>query len=120
MTSQAVDHFGKVDALVLNAGLSMWARFDQITDISLFNKITEVNYQGSVNCVYSCLDELQKNHGQIISITTAQALIGFPNASAYAASKHALHGFLETLQLELGNKIKISNPILTLLKIIIQ
>ena len=73
MISQAVDHFGKVDALVLNAGLSMWARFDQITDISLFNKITEVNYQGSVNCVYSCLDELQKNHGQIISITTAQA-----------------------------------------------
>ena len=52
MISQAVDHFGKVDALILNAGLSMWARFDQITDISLFNKITEVNYQGSVNCVY--------------------------------------------------------------------
>ena len=116
MISQAVDHFGKVDALILNAGLSMWARFDQITDIALFNKITEVNYQGSVNCVYSCLDELQKNHGQIISITTAQALIGFPNASAYAASKHALHGFLETLQLELGNKIKISNVYLGWIK----
>ena len=57
-----------------------------------------------------------KNHGQIISITTAQALIGFPNASAYAASKHALHGFLETLQLELGNKIKISNVYLGWIK----
>tara|TARA_Y100000741_G_scaffold355499_1_gene331009 strand:- start:1221 stop:1814 length:594 start_codon:yes stop_codon:yes gene_type:complete len=116
MISEAVNHFGKVDSLILNAGLSMWTRFDQITDISLFNKITEVNYQGSVNCVYSCLGELQKNRGHIISITTAQALIGFPNASAYAASKHALHGFLETLQLELGNKINISNVYLGWIK----
>ena len=116
MINETIEAFGRVDSLILNAGISMWTRFDQITDISLFHKINEINYQGSVNCVYSCIDELKKNRGQIVAITTAQALIGFPNASAYSASKHALHGFLETLQMELGNTISVSNVYLGWIK----
>ena len=116
MLNESVSAFGKVDSLILNAGISMWARFDRITDISLFRNINEINYQGSVNCVYSCIDELKKSRGQIVAITTTQALIGFPNASAYSASKHALHGFLETLQMELGNTIRVSNVYLGWIK----
>lgn len=116
MISEAVNHYGKIDTLVLNAGISMWARFDQINDISLFNKINDVNYQGSVNCVYAALDQLVENNGHIVAITTAQALIGFPNASAYSASKHALDGFLETLRMELGSNIRISNVYLGWIK----
>ena len=116
MVNESVATFGKVDSLILTAGISMSARFDRITDISLFNNINEINYQGSVNCVYTCIDELKKSRGQIVAITTAQALIGFPNASAYSASKHALHGFLETLQMELGNTISVSNVYLGWIK----
>ena len=116
MITETVNHYGKIDALVLNAGVSMWARFDQIKDISLFNTINDVNYQGSVNCVYAAFDQLVENKGHIVAITTAQALIGFPNASAYSASKHALNGFLETLQMEIGSKIKISNVYLGWIK----
>ena len=116
MISKAVSRFGGVDTLVLNAGISMWTRFDQITDISLFQKINDVNYQGAVNCVYAGLDTLIKNRGQIVAITTAQALIGFPNASAYSASKHALHGFLETIQIEMKDKVRISNVYLGWIK----
>ena len=116
MLSESISAFGRVDSLILNAGISMWARFDRITDISLFNNINEINYQGSVNCVYTCIDELKKSRGQIVAITTAQALIGFPNASAYSASKHALNGFLETLQMELGNTISVSNVYLGWIK----
>ena len=116
MLNESVATFGKIDSLILNAGISMWARFDSITDISLFSNINEINYQGSVNCVYTCIDELKKSRGQIVAITTAQALIGFPNASAYSASKHALHGFLETLQMELGNRISVSNVYLGWIK----
>ena len=116
MLNESVATFGKIDSLILNAGISMWARFDRITDISLFNNINKINYQGSVNCVYTCIDELKKSRGQIVAITTAQALIGFPNASAYSASKHALHGFLETLQMELGNRISVSNVYLGWIK----
>ena len=43
MLNESVAAFGKVDSLILNAGISMWARFDRITDISLFNKINEIN-----------------------------------------------------------------------------
>ena len=116
MIKESIRAFGNVDSLILNAGISMWARFDKITDTTLFHKINEINYQGSVNCVYASIDELKKNNGQIVAITTAQALMGFPNASAYSASKHALHGFLETLQIELGNTISVSNVYLGWIK----
>lgn len=116
MIKESIGAFGKVDSLILNAGISMWARFDKITDASLFHKINEINYQGAVNCVYACIKELKKNNGQIVAITTAQALMGFPNASAYSASKHALHGFLETLELELGDTISICNAYLGWIK----
>jgi short-subunit dehydrogenase len=42
----------------------------------------------------------------IVSCSTAQAIVGFTNHSGYAASKHALHGFLDTLEMELGGKVK--------------
>ena len=43
MVDKAIQTYSKIDCLILNAGISMWARFDQINDISLFNKINDVN-----------------------------------------------------------------------------
>ena len=42
----------------------------------------------------------------IVTCSTAQAIVGFTNHSGYAASKHALHGFLDTLDMELNGKVK--------------
>ena len=108
---------GVAGALII-AGISKNLSFPTMRDIILGT----VKTNGLIMFILTIFVLLQsartppENHGQIISITTAQALIGFPNASAYAASKHALHGFLETLQLELGNKIKISNVYLGWIK----
>ena len=41
-----------------------------------------------------------------MTCSTAQAIVGFTNHSGYAASKHALHGFLDTLDMELNGKVK--------------
>ena len=116
MVNVAVKTYGKVDGLILNAGVSMWARFDKLTDISFFNDLMDVNYMGAVNCVHAALPHLKSSRGKIISCSTGQALMGFPRHSGYAASKHALHGFLSTLAIENKNEITILEAILGWIK----
>ena len=87
----------------------MWVRFDEISDTSLFRTMMEINYMGAVNCIYAALPYLKESHGTIVAISSAQAVVGMPNHTAYTASKHALKGFLEALELEVGDAIHILN-----------
>ena len=112
MVKKTIDTFGQIDGLVLNAGISMWARFEDIADIGFFKDLINTNYLGSVNCVHAALPYLKKSNGKIISCSTGQALMGFPSHSGYAASKHALHGFLSTLAIENKKEITILEAIL--------
>lgn len=116
LIQKTVQSFGSVDMLLLNAGVSMWAAFEKIDDVSFFKTLMDVNYTGCVNCVHAALPELKKVNGKIAAITTAQALIGFPHHTGYAASKHALHGFLETLDMELEGKVRFLNAYLGWIK----
>jgi short-subunit dehydrogenase len=104
---------GRIDGLILNAGISMWARFEEITDIEFFHELMNTNYMGAVNCCHAALPYLKKTRGKIVSCSTAQALMGFPNHSGYVASKHALHGFLATLSMELKGEITILEAVLS-------
>ena len=54
----SVQHYGSLDYLVANAGISMWARFDEIEDLAVFRRLIEVNYLGLVNCVHPALPHL--------------------------------------------------------------
>lgn len=105
LVEKTIDRFGKLDALVLNAGVSMWTSFEELNDVSFFRELVETNYMGAVQCCHEALKHLKANNGLIVSCSTAQALIGFPNHSGYAASKHALHGFLESLDIEMSGRI---------------
>jgi len=116
LISKTINEFGQIDYLILNAGLSMWSRFDEIKDISKFNKLANVNFNGSVNTIHCSLKSLKESSGTIVSITTAQAFIGFPKATFYSASKHALKGFLEGLELETKGKIQFINVYLGWIK----
>ena len=44
LIDRTIERYGRIDTLINNAGLSMWARFEEITDLSLFEKIMQVNY----------------------------------------------------------------------------
>lgn len=116
LVEKSVKPFGAVDGIILNAGVSMWANFEDIQDPSFFQKLMDVNYMGAVNCVHASLSELKKVKGTIVSITTAQALMGFPAHAGYAASKHALHGFTETLEIEAEGNIKFMDAYLGWIK----
>ena len=104
-----VAQFGRVDYLILSAGVSMWARLDEITDTSIFQTLMSVNYFGAINCIHPSLVHLKKSCGMIVAVSSLQAILGVPSHTGYAASKHALKGFLDALELELGGQIHILN-----------
>ena len=99
--TDAASEFGSVDCLIACAGVSMWARFDEVKDLSLFRKLMETNYLGTVHCVYHALPHLKATQGMIVAITSIQGRIGVPLHTGYVASKHALEGFFAALRAEL-------------------
>lgn len=101
MVDESVKQYGSIDYLILNAGISMWSRFEDVTDTSIFHKIMAVNYLGAVHCIHAALPQLKKSRGSIVAISSVQGKMGMPYHSGYAASKHALHGFLDSLRMEL-------------------
>ena len=69
----------------------------------MLETIMKVNYFGSVYCTYFALPYLKKTHGRIISISSITGKAGVPTRTGYAASKHAMAGFFDSLRIELIN-----------------
>ena len=101
LIQRTVENYDRIDVLVNNAGITMWANFDEVSDISFYEQIMRVNYLGSVYCTYYVLPFLKKTKGQIIGISSLAGKNGIPKRSGYAASKHAMVGFFDTLRIEL-------------------
>lgn len=107
---QTIDTFGSLDYLILNAGISMWARFEDVLDVTHFKTLIETNYLGAVYFTHYALPHLKKTNGLITAIASIQGKIPVPYHTGYAASKHALHGFFETLRAEEEVDILLVSP----------
>ena len=101
LVERTVETFGALDVLVNNAGVSMMARFDQIDDLSLYERLMKVNYLGCVYPTHHALPHLKKSRGQIVVMSSLAGLTGVPTRTGYAASKHAVFGFFDSLRIEL-------------------
>jgi NAD(P)-dependent dehydrogenase (short-subunit alcohol dehydrogenase family) len=101
LVEETVAAFGGVDVLVNNAGISMWGRFEELEDLSLVERIMRVNYLGAVYCTRYALPHLKAAGGLIVAISSLTGKFGVPTRSAYAASKHAMQGFFDSLRVEL-------------------
>jgi short-subunit dehydrogenase len=100
LAARAMNHFGKIDILVNNAGISQRSLAKE-TDLSVDRKIMDVNFIGTVALTKAVLPYMhRKKQGQIVLISSVMGKIGTPRRSAYAASKHALHGFFDCLRAE--------------------
>ena len=97
----ALNEFGRIDTLVNNAGMTMWAKFADIQDVSMLARIMQVNYMGAVYCTHYALPHLKASKGRIVGIASLTGLIGVPTRTGYAASKHAMRGFFDSLRIEL-------------------
>jgi len=101
LVNTAVERFGRIDCLVLNAGISMASRVDKVTHVPIFRRVMDVNYFGSIIPTYLAIPHLQASRGKIAVISSIAGLTGIPNYSGYSASKYALHGFFDCLRMEL-------------------
>jgi short-subunit dehydrogenase len=101
LVAEAGERFSGVDVLVNNAGMGMLARFEDVTDLSQYERLMRVNYLGSVYPTFYALPHLKRSRGQIVAISSLAGLCGVPFRSAYAASKHAQFGFFDSLRIEL-------------------
>lgn len=113
LVDRAVERFGGVDVLVNNAGISMSARFDEVTDMNMFERIMRVNYLGSVYCTHAALPHLKRSRGLIVAVSSLTGKTGVPTRTGYAASKHAMQGFFDSLRIELagtGVDVLVASP----------
>jgi NAD(P)-dependent dehydrogenase (short-subunit alcohol dehydrogenase family) len=96
----AIKRFGGVDLLVNNAGITQRSAFVD-TKISVYRKVMEVNFYGSLNCTRAAIDSLMDRQGSIIVIESLAGITPLLGRTGYCASKHALHGFFTSLRSEL-------------------
>ena len=99
--TQIIEHFGGLDVLINNAGISARAGFEQ-TCLTVFHKVMAVNFFGSLYATKAALPSLRRRKGLIITISSLAGVSPLFGRSAYAASKHALHGLFDSLRSELG------------------
>lgn len=95
-----IKRFGGVDLLVNNAGITQRSAFVD-TNISVYRKVMDVNFYGSLNCTRAAIDSLIDRSGSIIVIESLAGLTPLLGRTGYCASKHALHGFFTSLRSEL-------------------
>lgn len=109
----AVDKFGTIDVLVNNAGNFYAGFFEELTADQIELQIA-TNLFGPMNVTRAVLPIMRKNRfGHVISISSIAGLVGTEYTSAYNASKFALEGWMESLQLEVapfGIKTTIVEP----------
>ena len=103
LVEEVVSHFGAIDFLFNNGGLSQRSEVYE-TPLEVDRRIMEINYFGNIALAKAVLPVFRKQKsGHYLIISSIAGKFGFFLRSAYSASKHALHGFYESLMLEEEN-----------------
>src|SRR6218665_1729545 len=97
---EVVAHFGTIDVLFNNAGISQRSSVLD-SDMEVYHKIMDINFFGVVALTKAVLPIMLKQKSGSIAITSSvSGKIGTPMRSGYCATKHALHGFFDSLRSE--------------------
>jgi short-subunit dehydrogenase len=102
LIERTVQEYGRIDTLINNAGVGMAARFDQLEDLELFEKVFRINFFGGVYCTFYALPYLVKTRGRLVAVASGRGLFPSASADAYGPSKHAMVGFFNSLRNELA------------------
>lgn len=108
-TAKVIAHFGYISLLVNNAGISQRS-LAKDAPLSMDQQVMAVNFFGTVALTKAVLPYMLKQQfGHIVVASSVMGKIGTPLRSAYAASKHALHGFFDSLRAEVhDDNIKVA------------
>ncbi|PIA51032.1 hypothetical protein AQUCO_01100092v1 [Aquilegia coerulea] len=105
---ETVNHFGRLDHLVNNAGIISAFYFEETKDISSSIPLMDVNFWGAVYPTQFALPQLKKNKGKIVVVASPAGWLYGPDTSIYGASKAALVNFYDTLRVEFGSSVTIT------------
>lgn len=98
--SLAISFFGQIDVMFHNGGISQRSLVRE-TALEVDRRLMEVNFFGTVALTKALLPHfIKRKSGHFAVITSLVGKFGSPYRSAYAASKHALHGFFDSLRAE--------------------
>jgi NAD(P)-dependent dehydrogenase (short-subunit alcohol dehydrogenase family) len=102
LIEQTIEHFGRLDILINNAGITRDRTFRKMTPDE-WRAVVETNLNGVFYCIHAATPHLiEQRDGQIINITSVIALSGNIGQANYAATKAGIIGFTKTLALELA------------------
>lgn len=94
------DNLGKLDIVINNAGIGIWGKIVNFA-IEDFDKLINVNLRGMYICCQQSMKMMIPAHsGYIINISSVVGFKGYPNQSAYTASKHGVMGLTKSLSVE--------------------
>jgi short-subunit dehydrogenase len=99
LIAKTISKFNRIDVLVNNAGISMRAIFNDM-DLSVLEKVMNINFYGTVYCTKFALPHILKNKGSVVGVSSIAGYLGLPARTGYSASKYAMQGFLDALRTE--------------------
>ena len=97
--AQASARFGGIDVLINNAGIAHRSAFAD-TQVDVLRRVMDVNFFGAVHCTHAAIASLRQSKGLVIAVSSVAGFSPLIGRTGYAASKHALHGFLDSLRTE--------------------
>ncbi|GIQ68478.1 SDR family NAD(P)-dependent oxidoreductase [Xylanibacillus composti] len=104
---QTMARFGKIDALVNNAGFGLFQRVEEMP-LADYERMMDVNYMGVVRFTKAVLPHMrQQGEGRIVTVASIAGKLGTAKSAGYSASKHAVIGFMSSLRQELEQETRI-------------
>lgn len=104
VVAQVKEHFGRIDVLVNNAGITQDARLQKMT-LEQFDKVIDVNLRGVFHCAQAVADHMvAQGGGVILNASSVVGIYGNFGQTNYAATKFGVIGFTKTWSRELGPK----------------
>ncbi len=97
---KALKHFGQVDILINNGGISQRSLVRE-TDFSVYKKLIDIDYLGTVALSKALLPHfIERQSGHYVAVTSLMGKFSSPLRSGYCGAKHAVHGFFDALRME--------------------
>ena len=99
---QIIEHYGRIDVLVNNAGVHRGGKVHRLTD-EAWQEVLQVNLTGAMSMTRATLPHMDAG-GAVVNVGAVVGFRGFPGDSAYASSKAGLSGLTKALAIELAPK----------------